>query len=115
MVVPTTCRPLLSLLLAAAVVCTATASYENPYLSGGCPSSELLVTLPGVTGAFCSPPCSSSDSCPAGPSGATARPECAVTHDSSQDNYCALICSVGANDCPGAASCEPYEGAGVCM
>ena len=92
-----------------------TGAYEDPY-STSCAANELNVTVTGVPGAFCSPPCNADGSCPAAPSGATADPECALeVNGASQPTYCALICTPpGTGGCPSPATCQPVSGVGVC-
>jgi hypothetical protein len=72
----------------------------------------------GVSGAFCSPPCSASGTCPAPPAGTTAQAECALdVNGNPNPTYCALICTpgtTGSGGCPGKATCQPISGVGVC-
>merc|ERR1712070_258799 len=77
----------------------------------GCESDEQAVQVQGVSGDFCSPPCSSG-SCPTDvPSGDTAKPQCALKTTTGAQ-YCALICSAD-SDC-GTGSCQKISGIGLC-
>ena len=89
------------LLLSAAAPSTAISAtpYGNPYL--GCNANELNLSVTGVPGLFCSPKCSVvyENGCnPAKPSGVTALPECMVGVNSTQNNYCALVCNTQASE-----------------
>ena len=62
----------------------------------GCMSDEESVQVQGVSGDFCSPPCTGAlkTSCPKDiPKGVTAAPQCALQDSASGNKYCALICS----------------------
>ena len=96
--------------------------YENPYDVAECAPSEVNVTINGIPGAICSPPCEDME-CPLDPAVA-ARPSCAL-QSSSGAKYCALLCSPdeterGKNDksfdnqCGDNASCKPLVGLGIC-
>ena len=88
--------------------------YEDPYTTS-CAANELNVTLDGVPGAFCSPPCTSSGGCPAAPKGTTAAPQCVLeVNGASTPTYCALICTPGQAGCPTGATCQAIQGVGVC-
>merc|ERR1712139_82524 len=76
----------------------------------GCESDEKAVQVQGVSGDFCSPPCSSG-SCPTDvPKGDTAKPQCALQTPTGA-KYCALICTPsehnrnGLNDECGTGTC----------
>jgi hypothetical protein len=78
----------------------------------GCLSEEIACYATGVPGHWCSPACSSGDSCPQDkPVGVTANPQC------DEDN-CALVCAASlpiidqkaADSQCGAATCHPYPG-----
>jgi len=87
--------------------------YEDPYTTK-CAANELNVTLEGVPGAFCSPPCTASGTCPAGGSGSV-QAECALeVNGASTPTYCALICTPGQAGCPKGATCQAIQGVGVC-
>merc|ERR1712187_470834 len=78
----------------------------------GCESDEQAVRVQGIQGDFCSPPCSTSGSCPKDePSGDTATPTCALK-TTTGGKYCALICSKD-SDC-GTGSCQKIMGTGLC-
>ena len=101
--------------------------YGNP--AQGCETSESASTVTGVTGDFCSPPCSSALACPTDPPpGTTARGLCvlvpgynsmiepsATSHrrvlarSSTDPSRCALICN-GGLVCPPGASCGAVQG-----
>jgi hypothetical protein len=99
---------LLSLLLCAQA--TNPTHYGDP--KTGCESDEQAVQVQGIKGDFCSPPCSSSDTCPSDvPSGDTAKPQCALK-TTTGGKYCALICSQD-SDC-GTGSCQKIMGTGLC-
>merc|ERR1711953_1631682 len=84
--------------------------YGDP--KGGCESDEQAVKVQGINGDFCSPPCSSSGTCPSDvPSGDTATPQCALK-TTTGGKYCALICSQD-SDC-GTGSCQKIMGTGLC-
>merc|ERR1711988_1061333 len=85
----------------------------------GCESDEQAVQVQGLSGDFCSPPCSSG-SCPTDvPQGDTATPTCAL-QTTGGDRYCALICtpsvfpSNGANGECGTGTCQSIQGTGIC-
>jgi len=85
----------------------------------GCESDEKAIQVQGVSGDFCSPQCKAG-ACPSDePSGATAKPQCALK-TSSGDQYCALICSPsalrlnGANGECGTGACQSVQGTGLC-
>mmetsp|Transcript_53630 Transcript_53630/g.166052 ORF Transcript_53630/g.166052 Transcript_53630/m.166052 type:complete len:144 (-) Transcript_53630:70-501(-) len=91
--------------------------YGDP--KGGCMADEEAVQVQGVSGDFCSPPCSGA-SCPSDvPAGATATPQCALQTPTG-DKYCALICQPsaeranGANGECGTGSCQSIQGVGLC-
>ncbi len=87
--------------------------YEDPYTTT-CAANELNVTLEGVPGAFCSPPCTASGTCPAGGSGSV-QAECALeVNGASTPTYCALICTPGQAGCPKGATCQAIQGVGIC-
>ena len=87
--------------------------YENPYDVAECSSGEVNVTISGIGGAICSPPCPDM-SCPSDP-GIAARAQCAL-QASSGEKYCALICSPESSDnqCGDDASCKALVGIGIC-
>merc|ERR1712066_13249 len=90
--------------------------YGDP--KNGCESDEQAVQMQGVSGDFCSPPCSGM-TCPSDkPSGVTANPQCALQTTTGQ-KYCALICQPsnrtnGANGECGSGSCQSIMGVGLC-
>jgi hypothetical protein len=93
--------------------------YGNP--ADGCEDDEEAVKVTGISGAFCSPNCTSS-SCPTDvPSGVTAEPQCALKM-SSGGKSCALICSASTDEASlragdaecGDATCQPIQGTGIC-
>ena len=96
--------------------------YENPYDVAECAPSEVNVTINGIPGAICSPPCEDME-CPTDPA-VSARPSCAL-QSSSGARYCALLCSPDErkmgkkdesfdNQCGNDASCKPLVGLGIC-
>ena len=88
--------------------------YEDPGATDTCHAGEQAAQIQGVKGAFCSPKCSASESCPAAPKGTTAGPECCVeTAGAKKPTYCALICESG-ETCPKGATCKPVQGVGIC-
>ena len=94
--------------------------YGNPY-DGPCLSDEVNVTVEGMTGAFCTPGCSTFKACPTDvPSTCTAQPQCALQDSGSGKKYCALMCTPGASakvtndECGDNASCKPIQGLGIC-
>merc|ERR1740129_2240966 len=114
------CR--IALLILAAGMQLAAGSESNPTHYGdpksGCESDEQAVQVQGVSGDFCSPPCSGT-SCPSDkPSGVTANPQCALQTTTHQ-KYCALICqpsvrTAGANGECGSGTCQSIMGIGLC-
>ena len=70
--------------------------YGDPH-AGPCAPHELSLSITGVPGLFCSPPCGAAETggCPAAAGGRKiqARPECIIGVNSSANNYCALICN----------------------
>merc|ERR1719183_1936529 len=96
--------------------------YGDPY-QHACEAKEENVTITGVKGAFCSPPCTLGIICPSDkPTGVTAKPQCAL-QTSAGAKYCALICSpstdkkslrAGDAQCGADASCKPISGVGLC-
>merc|ERR1712139_17139 len=85
----------------------------------GCESDEKAVQVQGVSGDFCSPPCTSS-ACPTDmPKGDTATPTCALQTPTG-GKYCALICTPsglrgdGANGECGTGTCQSISGTGIC-
>merc|ERR1712193_226705 len=85
----------------------------------GCESDEKAVQVQGVSGDFCSPPCTNA-ACPTDkPQGDTATPTCALQTPTGA-KYCALICtpsafaSNGANGECGTGTCQAIQGAGLC-
>ena len=87
--------------------------YENPFDVTSCSSGEVNVTISGIEGAICSPPCPDMQ-CPSDPS-ISARAQCAL-QASSGEKYCALICSPERSDdqCGDNASCKALIGIGIC-
>jgi C1A family cysteine protease len=95
--------------------------YGDP-LDGSCMSDEVNITITGIQGSVCSPACTGilKTKCPTDvPAGVTAQPECALK-DTSDDKYCALICSPDADitqeedDSCGKATCKAISGTGLC-
>merc|ERR1712188_100763 len=89
--------------------------YEDPK-PNGCLSDEQAIQIQGVSGDFCTPKCTGilKMSCPQDlPDGVTAKPQCALK-DQSGNKYCALICTPGANDSCGKATCKSIQGTGIC-
>jgi len=99
-------------------VATNPTHYGNP--ATGCESDEQAVQVQGVSGDFCSPPCTSAGVCPTDePAGDTATPQCAL-QTTTGGKYCALICtpsalsSNGANGECGTGTCQGIQGTGIC-
>ena len=101
----------------------ASSHYEDP--NGGCQSDETEITIQNVAGAFCSPKCGLFKRCPTDvPTGVTAAPQCALQDGSTNQKYCALICSPTAfiadqkaadAQCGTNASCKSVQsGVGIC-
>lgn len=93
-------------------VCTYPAvHYENP----PCQPGELSSATAGVSGHWCSPPCTTAP-CPTDvPPNVTAAPTCALEDPGSGAKWCALICSADSEcDTAGGASCQPIQGTGIC-
>merc|ERR1712196_482197 len=89
--------------------------YEDPK-PNGCLPDEQAVQIQGLSGDFCTPKCTGilKMSCPQDlPDGVTAKPQCALK-DQSGNKYCALICTPGANDSCGKATCKSIQGTGIC-
>merc|ERR1712224_838555 len=90
--------------------------YGDP-LDGPCESEEVNITITGVTGSVCAPPCGLFKKCPADvPTGVTAKPTCALEDASTKKKYCALICDPAAADgeCGDNASCKKIQTTGIC-
>merc|ERR1719261_288176 len=90
--------------------------YGDP-LAGPCESEEVNITVTGVAGSVCAPPCGLLKKCPADvPTGVTAKPTCALQDSSTKKKYCALICTPGSNDdqCGTNASCKSIQSVGLC-
>merc|ERR1711972_702229 len=106
------------------VAAGATLALTNPTHYGdpktGCESDEMAIRVQGVPGDFCSPKCSSSNTCPSDePAGDTATPQCALKSPTG-DKYCALICQPSAfrsngesGEC-GTGTCQSIQGVGLC-
>ena len=93
---------LLSLILAL------TAGHYGDPNKHGCMADEKSITITGLGGDICSPPCDASGACPTDvPSGVTATPTCAL-HDPAGNQFCALVCTpaVGDAQCGEHASCK---------
>jgi cathepsin B len=94
--------------------------YGNPYVQ--CNPHELNLSITNVPGLFCSPKCNViyENGCnPNKQSDVEAMPECLIGVNSTQNNYCALICNTDAPndqcDTKGGASCHHVSGVqGVC-
>merc|ERR1719253_1311995 len=116
-------RLLYLIVLCALCACAASSSknaYSNPYV-GACEKGELNLTVTGVPGLFCSPKCGTVPGYDCDPNkapGTTAMPECIIGVNSSENNYCALICNTDApNQCDkqGGSDCHRVSGnQGVC-
>jgi hypothetical protein len=117
--------------------------YGNPTASP-CQPGEINVTLRGVPGIFCSPPCSSSQECPSlgnatlAPPGINYPPppkpfeafmvkaECAIElKEGAKATHCAMVCDPSSPEpragCPGGpfhpeyvAACHKVETIGIC-
>ena len=94
--------------------------YGNPYI--GCNPNELNLTVTGTEGAYCAPKCNVryENGCnPQKIADVSAMPECMIGVNSTQNNYCALICNTESPkdqcDTDGGASCHHVSGVqGVC-
>ena len=89
--------------------------YENPFDVAQCSPTEANITINGLPGAICSPPCIDMG-CPEGPGGIAARASCAL-QSGSGEQYCALLCDpekLFASQCGSSASCKPLVGIGIC-
>ncbi len=107
-----------ALLLLAAVPAAVLGHYGDPNtIPSSCMPDEQSVKIQGIEGDFCSPPCTSSGTCPTDiPPGVTAKPTCALT-SSSGGKYCALVCDPSlnaANQCGKNATCKAISGTGLC-
>jgi len=99
------------------------AYYENPY-HVDCQRGELNMSVTDVPGLYCAPKCSNlypTDECPQQkPDGMVALAECMIAVNSTENNYCALICNTDAveDQCGGentGATCHHvYGNQGVC-
>ncbi len=70
-------------------------SYGDP--STGCKSTELNVSITGISGDVCSPKCLAGNKCPTDlPAGVPAATvgQCVLEDQSSTPNYCVLICEL---------------------
>ncbi len=78
----------------------------------------MNVSVTGLPGDFCSPPCDASQNCPtAVPAGCKAAGQCVLeVNGGSTPTYCALICDPATKGVCGKApvKCEPIQGTGVC-
>ena len=90
--------------------------YGDPF-RGPCNPRELNMSVHGVPGLYCAPPCDNAG--PAGcgtakPAGTHASPECMIAVNGSMDNYCALVCQTyDAKSCDAAAGAKCYSVGGV--
>jgi cyclophilin family peptidyl-prolyl cis-trans isomerase len=95
--------------------------YGNPF-AGPCLAGELNLSISGVPGLYCAPHCNerfASGCNPAKPADSVAMAECIIGVNSTQNNYCALICNTDAKedqcDTKGGAACHHVSGVqGVC-
>ena len=90
-----------------------TGGATDPYDPATCDGDPLGVG--GIEGAFCSPTCTMSSDCPAGPMGTQAQ--CVLTTMMGQPpTNCALICQVDNDMCPEGSTCKDLMmmGAGIC-
>jgi hypothetical protein len=96
--------------------------YGDPF-QGACETKEVNITITGVAGSVCSPPCGLGGKCPTDiPAGATAKPTCALT-DTAGKKYCVLVCAPSGiiadqqaadAQCGTDASCKAISGTGIC-
>ena len=101
-------------------VLVAAAHYGDPNTVSGCLKDEVAVSLKGLSGRFCSPPCiGKEEHCPADvPDGVTATPTCDVTIAVAK--FCSLLCDPNASSsvvpaqCGHNASCKALSGTGLC-
>lgn len=105
-------------LLAVLVGC-AHGHYEDPNVPPGCAKDEVDVSITGIPGDLCAPPCDKTGKCPTDvPTGVTATPTCALK-SSAGAQYCALVCTpaqarTADSQCGPKASCKPTPQAGLC-
>jgi len=87
---------------------------QTHYGAPPCESDEQNVQVQGISGSFCSPPCTGG-SCPTDvPSGVTATPTC-LLQDTSGNKYCALKCTPSGNGECGTGACQEVQaGIGIC-
>ena len=94
----------------------------NVRYANGCNPNELNLTVTGIEGAYCAPKCNVryENGCnPQKIADVSAMPECMIGVNSTQNNYCALICNTESSkdqcDTAGGASCHHVSGVqGVC-
>lgn len=92
---------------------TPTPGGHTHYGAPPCLSDEQDVQVQGISGDFCSPPCTNSE-CPTDvPSGVTADPSC-LLQDTSGSKYCALQCDPDEDSECGEGSCQSIQGTGIC-
>jgi hypothetical protein len=88
----------------------------DPWDPNTCMEPSIPVTINGLTGDVCSPPCSVDADCPPGPVGT--NPQCALILDMAMDpSNCALVCDPVNDGCPVGASCKEIvdqPGVGIC-
>lgn len=90
--------------------------FADPFKTA-CQPNEVNITIQGVPGSICTPPCENG-ACPMTPcSGILAKPQCAL-QDQSGNKYCALLCSPGSNTTQCShdehMGCQAISGTGVC-
>merc|ERR1711907_770635 len=110
------CLAMLAVALAAPATMTLTLDQDWLKANANSTHYEEAIQIQGVSGDFCTPKCTGilKMSCPQDlPDGVTAKPQCALK-DQSGNKYCALICTPGANDSCGKATCKSIQGTGIC-
>ena len=81
----------------------------DPYNLMGCMAPSQALTLMGVEGAWCAPPCMANNAdCPAGPQGTMAV--CGIVSPSAPDmmmpDSCVLLCDMMNDACPTGSTCK---------
>jgi hypothetical protein len=87
----------------------------DPYNPHTCERPSQVLGYPGLEGAFCSPPCTMDEDCPAGPIETDAS--CALADDGPNAELCALLCVPTNDACPNGSTCKELPenpGTGLC-
>ncbi len=111
-------------MFAALVTCAAGLPTTNSYYYGdpnnGCMPYEMNVSITGLTGDTCSPPCSGQNCPTTGQPGipASTTGQCVLeVNGATTPTYCVLICDpTNSNSCgPYPSGCQPIQSTGVCL